>query len=224
MAWPPSSHIPVSNVTRVRSDGFSKIMARTLPASSGGRSPAFERRLRSTAVSSTKRTSSGERSSTDRKSRPLRVIVAPTAIHYSLLFRTPLPQYVLQIWLGDLLQFISYPDSRFADADHTPEIHRRPKHDDVTVGGRDGVLQFLGLLHPITHRRQHGAEMGKRGEHLANGTHRIRPWVDNLLDAILPCGDHTGPKRHPAVRNRRTVFDHQRAAAGQQGWIVHLHR
>ncbi len=29
--WPPSSSMPTSNVTRVRNDGFSKIMASVLP-------------------------------------------------------------------------------------------------------------------------------------------------------------------------------------------------
>src|SRR5438132_5601497 len=76
-AWPPSSHIPTSNVTRVRSDGFSKIMASTLPASSAGRSPALARRFKSVAVSRTWRTSSGERSAILTKSCPRSIMAFP---------------------------------------------------------------------------------------------------------------------------------------------------
>src|SRR5262245_31734504 len=42
IVWPPSSRMPTSNDTRVRVDGFSKIMARVLPAS-GLSCPPFAR-------------------------------------------------------------------------------------------------------------------------------------------------------------------------------------
>src|SRR5437870_13420772 len=187
-------------------------MASTLPASSTGRSPALARRFKSVAVSRTRRTSSGERSSILTKSCPRSIMAFPPhlasrapeggvaiASRQSLraqhcrgprkfapqicgvasnlapgrrllrpfgarnddieframtaarliLLRPPLLEYVFQIRLCDLLKFITHPDGRLADGNDAPDVHRGHDHDEVAIGGRDGLLQLLSLLRPI---------------------------------------------------------------------------
>ncbi len=53
-------------------------------------------------------------------------------------------------------------------------------------------------------------------KHLTDRAHRVRPGIDEVLDAVLPRGDHARSVRHAPVRDGRSIFDHQRATAGNQ--------
>src|SRR3990170_3443323 len=75
IADPPSWIMPASNVTRVRSDGRSKSMAR-VRRTKGGREwqrPTTNSALRSVAVAKTRRTSAGVKSAALMRSRPRRL-------------------------------------------------------------------------------------------------------------------------------------------------------
>lgn len=66
MAWPPSWVMPTSKETRVRSEGFWKIIARVLPASRGWGVPALTSRLSRPASSRTSSVRDADRSLTER--------------------------------------------------------------------------------------------------------------------------------------------------------------
>src|SRR5437667_10041893 len=120
-----------------------------------------------------------------------------------LLLRPPLLEHIFQIRLCDLMQFIPHPDGRLADGNDAPEVHRGPDHDDVAIGGRDGLLQFLDLLRTIAHRGQHGAEMRIGSKHLTDRSDRVWSGIEEVLDAVLPRSDHARSLRRATVRARR---------------------
>src|SRR5215217_2741915 len=71
-AWPPSWYMPTSKETRVRLDGFWKIMASVLPRKGWKGSPAFCEAFILTASSRMSWISSGPNSARVRQSRPAR--------------------------------------------------------------------------------------------------------------------------------------------------------
>ena len=82
IAWPPSRVIPVSKETRVRVEGFSKIIPSVASLSRGSVSPAFIAAARSSSASS----SAGVTSSMSRKSSVASGIVCGVLVWFVVSF------------------------------------------------------------------------------------------------------------------------------------------
>src|SRR5574341_35941 len=178
-APPPSWRIPTSKVTRVRSDGFSKIMASVLPANTGVASPARCRSVRAAARSSTSVSSAALKSSIDTRSRPR--ISSPSF--------PPCADDVFQIRAGAFLQLVVHAHGGRAQRHQPAEVHRGPDHDDIGARRLDRLPQLADLVVTVAHRRQHRTEVWIGAEDLADAAHGMRPRIDDLPRSIPPGGE-----------------------------------
>src|SRR5262245_43500258 len=150
-ARPPSWMMPTSKVTRVRSEAFSKISAKVLPASSDSRRSALRRCFRSAARANNSSAASRVRSAADRKCR------TSGASEYGL----DDPQRLLALALGDdqgrrqpedpLPRRQYEQPSLAAGVDDRPGRHRQLGADEKAAAAHDLHLRVRGPdgLEPI---------------------------------------------------------------------------
>src|ERR1017187_6064478 len=102
---PPSCSMPTSNVTRVRNDGFSKIMASVLPFSASEKILGLAFTWQATCRKC--RICCGVKSRIERKS--LGIMLPPYACQHRLVRFRELLQQLRDRWFAHLLDFVTHP-------------------------------------------------------------------------------------------------------------------
>src|ERR1019366_6342456 len=202
---PPSCSMPTSNVTRVRNDGFSKIMASVLPFSAPEKMLGLAFTWQATCRKC--RICCGVKSRIERKSWG--TMLPPCADQSRLMRFGELLQQLRDRGFAHFLHFVTYPHARLVEPDGLRQIDRRRHQHHIAGDTSNRLLQLMALHLAVAHCRQHFAEVGELLERLLNGSDRERPRIDQFGRAETIGCHNSRSVRHFAMRERRTVFDHQ---------------
>src|ERR1017187_5543059 len=217
---PPSCSMPTSNVTRVRNDGFSKIMASVLPFSAPEKMVGLA--LTWQATCRICRICCGVKSRIERKS--LGTMLPLYASHDWLVRFRELLQQLRDRGFAHFLHFVTYPHARLVQPNRLCQIDGCRYQHEVARDATNRLLQLMALHLAVAHGRQHYAKVGELLERLLNGSDRERPRIDQFGRAETIGCHHSRSVRHFAMRERRTVFDHQHSLTFDQRWIFDADR
>ena len=240
--------MPTSKVTRVRSEGFSKIMASVLPCKRvgigfragldvGGQVEEFANLVRrevadgeeivAVMMSPSRRLGSVVSAWLNPHLKPVLACAAPALSmrHGDLVLRWcwVVKSESRSVRFGLVSSSTSYPTR--TQGLFRCRMRRRSTGvaSTTTIARRavDGLLQFLALRLAVAHGRQQVVQVRIFFEGPANGSDGVRPRIDALRRPVLAGGDHAGAVRHFAVGEGGTVLDHEHVLALDGLGIVH---
>ena len=116
-----------------------------------------------------------------------------------LLLSKLLHQHILQGWLTDLLQFVSYALMWLLDLHHARKIDRRADDNQIHIGLVDCLFEVFGLCVAVSHRWQNWSSL--RILHICrrDGSHRKRARVNDFLSRQI-FGRRYIQRRRPSHR------------------------
>src|SRR5664279_2159398 len=166
--------MPTSNVTRVRNDGFSKIMASVLPFSAPEKMVGLALTWQATCRKC--RICCGVKSRIERKS--LGIMLPPYANQGWLVRLGELLQQFRDRWPAHFLNFVTNPHTRLVEPDGLRQIDGRRHQHQVAGDATNRLLQLVALNFAVAHGRQHFAKVGELLERLLDGSNCKRPRID----------------------------------------------
>src|SRR6516162_409447 len=189
---PPNCSMPTSNVTRVRKEGFSKIIASVFPLRTPAKSSGFAFTWHATCKKC--RICWGEKSRIERKS--LGVMLPPRGYQRRLVRSGEFLQEFGDRRSPDFFHFVAHPHVRFVEPDRPRQVDRCRHQHHIARHTLNGRLQFSTLDFAVSHGRQHSAEVWELFEGLPDGTNRERSGIDDLGCVVAVGSNHSGSIRH----------------------------